>query len=146
MDLTAETFAHILAKRRQFRGTTAEEEQAWLFAVARSQLSHYWRRSAVERRACQRYGIEPAVLAEDGIARVEELAGLPDLRQSLAAALDELPAAQRRAIQLRVVQELDYPEIAADLAISENLARKRVSRGLRTLARFLEPPTGGEPT
>ncbi len=36
MDLTAETFATALTRREQFAGRSAEEEQAWLFAIARS--------------------------------------------------------------------------------------------------------------
>ena len=45
-DLLSETFAMALERRRQFRGDTAEEEQGWLFAIARSELSHYWREAA----------------------------------------------------------------------------------------------------
>jgi DNA-directed RNA polymerase specialized sigma24 family protein len=51
MDLTAETFATALQRRTQFRGATAAEAEGWLFAIARSQLSHYWRRGVAERRA-----------------------------------------------------------------------------------------------
>ncbi len=51
LDLTSETFAKALQKRHQFRGRSAEQEQAWLFAIARSELSHFWRRGAVERTA-----------------------------------------------------------------------------------------------
>jgi hypothetical protein len=32
-------------------GTSAEEEQGWLFAIARSQLTHFFRRGEVERAA-----------------------------------------------------------------------------------------------
>ena len=44
VDLTAETFALALERRRQFRGRSAEEEQGWLFAIARSLLHGYWRK------------------------------------------------------------------------------------------------------
>ncbi|HEY0343830.1 MAG TPA: hypothetical protein VGC59_04245 [Solirubrobacteraceae bacterium] len=40
---------------------------------------------------------------------------------------------------MRVVDERAYPTIARQLAISEQAARARVSRGLRELARTLEP-------
>src|SRR3954451_2845549 len=43
-DLTAEAFAVALARRRQFRGRTDAEAEAWLFAIARTQLADYWRR------------------------------------------------------------------------------------------------------
>jgi RNA polymerase sigma-70 factor (ECF subfamily) len=47
--------------------------------------------------------------------------------------LAELPDDQRAAVQARVLEDRDYPEIAAALAISPVTARKRVSRGLATL-------------
>lgn len=139
MDLTAETFAQALAKRKQFRGSTIEQEQGWLFAVARSELSHFWRHGAAERKATQRYGIQAATLTDDSIERVEKLAGLAEIKQRLVSALDGLPASQRRAVELRVLHELGYDEVAAALEISEDLARQHVSRGLRTLAKTLAP-------
>src|SRR3954470_15333966 len=54
LDLTSETFAEALQRRGQFRGRLQEEEQAWLFAIARTQLSRYWRRGRVERAALRR--------------------------------------------------------------------------------------------
>lgn len=51
LDLMSETFAKALRQRLQFRGATQSEERAWLFAIAGSELSNYWRRGEVERRA-----------------------------------------------------------------------------------------------
>jgi hypothetical protein len=47
--------------------------------------------------------------------------------------VDELPEGCREAVRLRVVEELDYPEIAQQLSISEPAARMRVSRALARL-------------
>jgi RNA polymerase sigma-70 factor, ECF subfamily len=44
-----------------------------------------------------------------------------------------LPPDQRAALELRVVQQLDYDEVAGRLGISQNAARLRVSRALRSL-------------
>ena len=41
-----------------------------------------------------------------------------------------LPAEQRRALELRVIEQLDYEEVAGRLGCSQNAARLRVSRGL----------------
>jgi len=57
-----------------------------------------------------------------------------------AHALAALPEEQRRAVELRVVQEHGYAEIATMLGISEQNARARVSRGLRALALALRTP------
>ena len=70
---------------------------------------------------------------------MEELAGLRDLRPMLSDAIGILPPEQRRAVELRVVGELDYPQVAAAMGVSEEAARARVSRGLRALARELAP-------
>lgn len=127
LDLTAETFATALLHRHDFRGTTEEEERAWLFAIARSQLSHYLRRGQVERRAVRRLGIMIGHMEPDEIARIEEQAGVAALRPRLIAALDALPQEQRRAVELRVVHELDYEHVAAEIKTSqEEIGRAHV--------------------
>ncbi|WP_084285032.1 RNA polymerase sigma factor [Solirubrobacter soli] len=136
-DLMSETFAKALERRRQFRGQTTQEEQAWLFAIARTELLHYWRSGKTERAAIQRFSISVPALSDEEADRVEALAGLDTLAESVAGALDALPADQRAAVELRVVREHSYAEVAAALAISEQTARARVSRGLRALAREL---------
>jgi RNA polymerase sigma-70 factor (ECF subfamily) len=133
-DLVSETFAKALERRRQFRGDTAEQEQAWLFAIARTELSHYWRSGKTERAAIQRYSIAVPALTEAETDRIEALAGLAGLGDELADALSELPPDHRLAVELRVIKELSYAELAAELGVSEPTARARVSRGLRALA------------
>lgn len=97
-DLTSETFAKALQQCDQFRGRTPEEEQGWLFAIARSQLSHYWRRGEAERAALARMGVEVPELADADIERVEALAGLGELKPSVA---DALARATRRSASRR---------------------------------------------
>ena len=139
MDLTAETFAQAFTSRRRFRGTTDEDAAAWLFAIARNVLSRYVRRGSAERRALRRLGVEVPPLEPEDLARVVELAGLDDLRGAVAREMGALPEAHREALQLRVVEQLPYDDIARRLAISEPAARARVSRGLRAIGRALDP-------
>jgi RNA polymerase sigma factor (sigma-70 family) len=137
-DLMAETFAIALERRHQFRGRTTEEEQGWLFSIARSELSHYWRRGAVERRALLKLGVEVPVLTGTEMERIEELADVDGSRPQLLEAIRSLPEDQRVAIKRRVVDEVGYGDLAAELGVSEEVVRARVSRGLRTLERELE--------
>ena len=137
MDLAAETFARAFAARGRFRGETPEQERAWLYAIARRQLSDYFRRGRAEQKAVARLGIQVPRLSDEDHARIEELAGLPKLRALVAGALEGLSLDQRTALRLRVVEELGYPDIARRLEISEQAARARVSRGLRALAASL---------
>ena len=140
VDLMSETFAKVLERRMQFRGTSAAEEQGWLFAIARTELSHYWRSGRVERAALERFAVNVPELCPDEFERIEALAGLNSLDGTLLDAVSALPADQRHAIELRIVQDLSYPEMAAALDVSEQVVRARVSRALRSLARALRDP------
>lgn len=138
LDLTAETFAQAYSSRRRFRGATDEEAAGWLYAIARHQLGRYLRKGVAERRALSRLGVDVPSMTEEEHARVEELAGLADLRALVAEELERLSVDQRDALRLRVVEELPYPSIADRLGITEDTARMRVSRGLRALAAAVE--------
>jgi RNA polymerase sigma factor (sigma-70 family) len=137
-DLMAETFARAFLGRRRFRGSTREEARAWLFGIARRRFAMYVRRGKAEQKALRRLGLERPQLVEGEYARIEELAGLDAVRSTLAGLLDELAPAQRRALELRVVRELPYPDVANQLGISEQAARARVSRALRALGSALD--------
>jgi RNA polymerase sigma factor (sigma-70 family) len=138
-DLTAETFALALLSWPKLRARSAEEQRAWLFTVSRRQVSRYLRRAKVEQRALTRLGIRVPPIHEDDIALIEHRAGLDKLRAALRVELARLSLDQREALRLRVVEERPYDEVALTLGISEQAARARVSRGLRTLARAMEP-------
>src|SRR6478735_7677165 len=132
-ELMAETFAAAVADRRAFRGSTDEAASAWLYGIARHQLSNWYRRAAVERRMLGRLGLEPPLLSDVEYERIEELAGLADLRGRVAELVEALPAEAREALRLRILEERTYPEVAAKLGIAEPAARARVSRALRGL-------------
>lgn len=137
-DLMAETFALAFRAWPRLRGRSVEEIRGWLFTVARRQVSRYLRRARVERRAVERLGLRVPVLHEDDLASIEARAGLGELRSALGVELARLSAQQRTALQLRVVEDRPYSEVAVLLGVSEQAARARVSRGLRALAAGLE--------
>lgn len=137
LDLMSETFAKALQRRRQFRGDSTEEEQAWLFAIARSELSHFWRRGRVERQALARVGVDVPMLSDTDLERIEDLAGIQVVAARVREAMEYLPSDQRRAVELRVIEESGYEEIAQSLEVTQQVARARVSRGLRALAASL---------
>jgi RNA polymerase sigma factor (sigma-70 family) len=140
-DLWAETFAQALASRGRFRGTDEQQARAWLFTIARRQLSRYYRRGKSERRAMQRLGIERPAINPETEAEIVRRAGLDEVRQSIAAGVAMLSTDAREAIMLRVVDELSYSDLASRLAISEQAARLRVSRGMKVLGRVLDTQT-----
>jgi RNA polymerase sigma-70 factor (ECF subfamily) len=133
LDVVGEVFAVAVERRAKFRGATREEAVAWLYWICRTQLNHQFRRRGAERRALGRLGVDRPVMGEDERRRVEELAGLAELRAVVASELERLPADQRDAVRLRVVDELEYDDLAARLGVTPQTARARVSRGLRAL-------------
>jgi RNA polymerase sigma factor (sigma-70 family) len=137
VDLMAETFAQALASRRRFRGTTDAEAAAWLFGIARNQLADFFRRGRAERRALRRLGSQRPELVDDDLARIDALADIDAMRGHVADRLDRLSEEQRSALTMRVIDELEYAEVAERLQVSEEAARARVSRGLRQLAATL---------
>lgn len=137
-DLWAETFAQALDSRRKFRGSGLDAEAAWLYRIAHRQLAQYWRKGAVERRKHERLKLERPVLSDEAGAELMRRAGLEELRTDLAAALATLSDDTRTAVELRVVQELSYSEVARHLNTTEQNVRARVSRGLKSLGEVLD--------
>ena len=137
-DLTAETFAAALEGLDRFdgsRGTAA----GWLFGIADKQLRQLLRRGRVDRRSRDRLHLDPIPFDEGGYERVEALSEIRRLVEPLAAALAALPEAVRRAIELRVLDQLEYATVAQRLGCSQGAARVRVSRGLKQLFEAVVP-------
>lgn len=100
----------------------------WLFTICRSSLMQYFRDSLrhPERPIPESELIAFAGAAEGGLLSSSE-AG-PE-----APGLGELPPAQRKAVELRYLDELSFKEIASRLEKSESNVRQLVSRGIRKL-------------
>jgi RNA polymerase sigma-70 factor (ECF subfamily) len=128
-DLTAETFAQALVSRGRYRPQPDGSAVAWLFGIAVHVLGRSVRRGVVEDSGRRRLGIDAAGVGDVQLAEIDSLGGDAAAR----ASLDSLPVDQQEAIWARIVDERDYPEIAADLRCSEAVVRKRVSRGLAAL-------------
>jgi RNA polymerase sigma-70 factor (ECF subfamily) len=140
LDLVAETFASVVRDQEHFHGRGDDAARAWAYAIAHNLLNAWYRHGEVERRAMTRLAIERPEVGEMEVERLVELAGLAEARARVAAQLRGLPGDQQRAVELRVVRERSYEQIARDLGISQQAARARVSRGLRALADALEDP------
>ncbi len=132
-DLLAETFELAIRGGHAFRGTSESELSGWLWSISRNVLGEQQRRVQSERGRARRLGRARITLTDREIERIEELAGLAELREAVAARLAELPLEQREAIRLRVLNDLPYQQIAQHMSISTDTARARVSRGLRAL-------------
>jgi RNA polymerase sigma factor (sigma-70 family) len=137
-DLTAEVFARAWLCRGSFRDQADGSAFPWLCGIAGNVLRDSLRRRRVEDRARRRLGL-PATLAPDPeYEAIERRLSLPE---AAVRAIAELPPADRELLDLRVVQERPYWDIAERLRCTPQAARLRVSRTLRRL----NLASGGEP-
>ena len=130
-DLTAETFARAWLRRGRFHDDGSGSALPWLLGIARNVLRETLRHDRIETSARERLGLPLEIGTDEGYGAIEERLSP---RATLAAAVDGLPPHERDALQLRVVDELPYGEVAEQLAIRPTAARRRVSRALRRLA------------
>jgi RNA polymerase sigma-70 factor (ECF subfamily) len=137
-ELTAETFAEAFVSRGRYTQVEGVNGVAWLYGIARHQLGRFFRAGRVEAVARRRLGMPERPLPTDDYERIEDLVDFAPIREALVDALGALTEDQRQALQLRVIDELPYPEVAARLSCAEATARQRVSRGLRRLALVLQ--------
>lgn len=61
----------------------------------------------------------------------------PDWAEEADELLDTLPLSQSDALRLRIIDELEYDEVAEALGTSRSAARVRVHRGLAALRQRL---------
>lgn len=130
-DLCAETFTAALRNSHQFdaeRGTPT----AWLYGIAKRQLAMFWRYGKIADRARSHFDSPLVLIDEESTEALRRIEDILDGAAALAA-LEKLPFKYREAVRLRIIDRLEYVEIADQLDCSEGAVRVRVSRGLRQL-------------
>lgn len=133
-ELLSETFAQAWLHRRRFRDRDYQTALPWLIGIARNLQRQFWRTS-VNTRA--RRKLEMPVSDHDDsafIARLDATARSVGIHN----ALHRLSEPSREIVKLRVLDELEYSEIASRLNCTEQTARKRLSLALHLLRRELE--------
>ena len=138
LDLTAETFAQAWRGIRRYRDLADGSGAPWLFGIARNLLRQYHKHNRIETAARARLGLPLSFSGSEEYEAVDERVSAGVLRPVLLAAVGALPADQRRALELRVIEQLSYEEVARLLGCSRNAARLRVSRALRSLTSSLQ--------
>jgi RNA polymerase sigma factor (sigma-70 family) len=135
-ELTAELFAQVALSLKRFRDEAGGSAAPWLYGIAKNLLRRYYERGRIDEAARRRLGM-PIRTYELDFEGIEERLSAGELRRELGSALESLPQQQRDALQLRVVEELPYQQVAVELGCSETAARLRVMRALGKLARLL---------
>lgn len=129
-DLVQETLLRAIAAREQF--TVGTNLRAWLFTILRHA------RAAAVRRDARSPFLSAETMPEAAVSGGQEER---QAMRDLAIAFGRLPAIQREALWLVVVEGLDYAEAARILAVPPGTLRSRLSRAREALRRSigLEP-------
>jgi RNA polymerase sigma-70 factor (ECF subfamily) len=136
LELTAETFAQALRSAHRYREGKGSAG-GWLTGIANNLAGTYRRRGRVEDRARRAYGIREQTTFSDPHDETADRLDAEARREALSDAIALLPADQRDAVELRVLEEAPYGVIATRLGCSEAVARVRVHRGLARLRTYI---------
>jgi RNA polymerase sigma-70 factor (ECF subfamily) len=127
-EVTSEVFQHALANlgRYEWRGAPFA---AWLYRIAANAIADRARRAARERGTPAG---EPAVDPEPALAQAEAVA-------RVHRRVRDLPADQRRVIEMRFTEEKSIREIAAELGRSEGAVKQLQLRAVQSLRESMGP-------
>lgn len=137
-DLTAETFAAALAGVSRYDPAKGTPRQ-WLYGIANNLLKRLWRTRRVSSNARRKLQIQTPPTAMTGWEQIEPADTRLDADR-LAGALARVPPKSREAVRLRIVEQLEYGEIAHRIGCKPSAARGLVFRGLRRLRDEFEAP------
>lgn len=135
-DVVSATFFAALRARRRYRPQNPTA-LPWLLTIATSHIADGARKDRRDDRLHRRIAThDPPPLTD---ADTSGYAALLADEEPFTEALERLPDDQRSAVRRRVLHDVDYPQLADELGITQAAARQRVSRGLQRL-REATPP------
>jgi RNA polymerase sigma-70 factor (ECF subfamily) len=146
-DLVQETLAEACQSLDQFAGQGDAELAAWLGAILEHRLAHTFRYYARAMRDAGRECSLPALeessnRLEAWLAAEQSSVSAPAQRKEravrLAAALEQLPAAQREAVVLHHLEGLPVADVARQLGRRVTAVAGLLHRGLKKLHSLLQ--------
>ncbi len=137
-DITQNTFVRLLQHQRDYDGTRL---QGLLGRIARNLVWNHQRDQAVRRRREETW---KHTLAHHESPEVGEALQRAEVRAILADALRSLTPELRKAVVLRDLEDWDYGRMAAHLAVSAGVCRKRVHRARKKLRGLLHKRLGAD--
>ena len=131
-DCTQETFIRVFDRLSTFRGEAALS--TWITSIAFSVIYNGLRRVKRSREREQELDL--------GMAAPAERRAEPDLKESLAAAIEGLPEGYRTVFVMHDVEGYTHEEIAGTLGIQEGTSKAQLSRARAKLRRSLNAFAG----
>lgn len=139
-DLLLEVFLAAL-EHPAFARFSANEQESWLWSVARNKLTDHY------RRAARRPGVQLDLVLDDLYERDEYAPEQVTLRREeyarLRANIEQLPELQQELLRLRFANDLRCAEIAAVLQKNEGAVRMLLSRTMKFLRAIYEKEARG---
>lgn len=138
-DVTQDVFLHLQRAIPTFDAT--RELSPWVFTIATNKVRDLWRSKR------HQMDVRGGGFDDEGEAPPEAVEARPgpplqlaaaESRATLSAAVEALPTGLRSTFLLRWHEELEFDEIGRILGRNEGAVRKRYSRALGELRRFLE--------
>ena len=134
-EVVSDVFVEVWSSAPAFRGES--KISSWIFGIARFKCLEAYRRGRRLKRS-RVVATDDQILSQHADPMSSE--SRVDARQELArvaAVLGKLPAAQREALELSVVQGLDLEEVAKRQNVSKETVKTRISRARKGLRRML---------
>ncbi|GAB4397981.1 MAG: sigma-70 family RNA polymerase sigma factor [Microscillaceae bacterium] len=127
-DLVQTVFERILKYRQSYK--PGSPFKAWFYRIARNARADYFKKKKLPTDSLEQvYADRNRKIAEEGGHELEKQEKI----RVLYEALDQLPDEKREILVLSQLEEMEYKEIAQIFEITENSARVRVHRALKTL-------------
>lgn len=134
-EVVSDVFVEVWSSAPAFRGES--KISSWIFGIARFKCLEAYRRGRRLKRS-RVVATDDQILSQHADPMSSE--SRVDARQELArvaAVMGKLPAAQREALELSVVQGLDLEEVAKRQNVSKETVKTRISRARKGLRRML---------
>jgi RNA polymerase sigma-70 factor, ECF subfamily len=131
-EIVQEAFLSVWKKPRGYdpaRGTV----RAWLMSAVHHRAVDAVRREEAQRRRAEDVLSLPDATPEDPGETVVDAVGLPEERAAVRAALQDLPAEQRRVIELMYFSGMSQSLIAQGLGLPLGTVKSRTLLGMRRL-------------
>ncbi len=127
-DLTQNVFERILKYKHSYK--KGASFKSWFYRIARNVKIDYYKKRKLNTSSMEEvYAERNPKLATEGEHDLEKQEKVKVLYQ----ALDQLPDDKREILVLSQLEELQYKEIAKIFDITENAARVKVHRALKSL-------------
>jgi RNA polymerase sigma-70 factor (ECF subfamily) len=140
-DLLQEVAIRLYRARGNFQRDASA--MAWAYGIARNAFIDQLRASRARPQTTGPRPLSSMAAPEQLSADSSALAG--ERARRLQDAMQQLPATQREAFELRHLQQVDIPEAARRLGVTQNAFKIRVHRALEALRRAFERDTHHDP-